>query len=368
MTFKHIKFEDSSTMRSLEKVARDKGWISNTPISKIASISKVDLSISTNLTENIMKLCAGLRSSGLDKYANEVESKFMNYKKAQTLYETSKEVGEDLIDNAHPKGSHKLSGIEGDNIIETIIDQHLATIKLTEKKPTGKLSSQDILRSVKIVLSQAASNPTIVQALTSALNAMKTIFSLHSEQSFLTRPIAWGEDTLIENINYALNNTHDVNVLERIYPKIKLGVDNFYLAYKPGTVIGGSSAEVWAGMLPLFNKVYAALTTIKQTMENSNSKIQPKTSVDVLTQWLHNANSTLKGFQAKISTDPDLTESEKQEASTWIVKKMNNVANVESQFQSMDDDEKIQNAELLLSNLKKITTPSFGQFKKAWID
>lgn len=153
MTFKHVKFEDSVTMRSLERVARDKGWIHDTPISKIASLNETDLSISMNLTENIMKLCAGLRASGAHKYADEVELKFMNYKKAQTLYETSKETGEDLIDSAHPKGSHKLSDMDGDNVIETIIDQHLAAIKLTEKKPTGKLSSaSEILNQVKVAL------------------------------------------------------------------------------------------------------------------------------------------------------------------------------------------------------------------------
>lgn len=153
MTFKHVKFEDSITMRSLERVAREKGWINQTPLHKIASMEKTDLSVSLNFTENIIKLCEGLKSNGLDNYASELENKFINYKKAKTdLYNTCKEDGEDLINDAHPKGSHKLEGVEGDCTVETIIDQHLALLKMIDKKPTGKLSSRQIVDQVKLAL------------------------------------------------------------------------------------------------------------------------------------------------------------------------------------------------------------------------
>jgi hypothetical protein len=370
MTFKHVKFEDSVTMRSLERVARDKGWLPPVKsLSKIASLNETDLSISVNLTENIMKLCSGLRASGLDKYADDVESKFMSYKSAQTLYETSKEKDEDLVDAAHPKGSHKLTDMDGDNVIETIIDQHLAGIKLTEKKPTGKLASnKDILRSVKIVLAQAA-NPTIVQNLNIVLNSVQTIFVLHEDQSFLTRPIASGKDTLINYINQAISNAGNPSSLERILPMIKLGLDSFYSAFKPGTIIGGVPNETWAGMTSLFAKANTALGTIQKALsEPAAAAPKVASQLNILNKWLGNAFSVLKGFQAKIATDPDLEDAEKKQANQWISAKMNQVQGVKAQLEGMEDEEKEQNASILLGNLKKITTPSFSEFKSNWID
>ena len=154
MTFKHIKFDNSPVMRSLERIAREKGLVKESLLEKIASrsamVKKADLTPTTNLTENLIKLCSGLREEGFDKYANELESTFMMFKQAQTLYETSKETGEDLVDMAHPKGSHTLEGVSGDAVFETIIDQQLKDIKMVEKKPTGKLSNaKEIIDAVK---------------------------------------------------------------------------------------------------------------------------------------------------------------------------------------------------------------------------
>jgi len=157
MSWKHAKFDDSAVFRSLEKIAQQKGIVKNSEIVKTAEKSS-DLKPSGNLTDNVMKLCAGLRSQGLENRAAELESKFINYKRAETLYETSKEEGEDLVDAAHPKGSHKLEGVDGDATIETIIDQHLKLVDIVNKKPTGKLATnKDILNAVKMALGQDTS-------------------------------------------------------------------------------------------------------------------------------------------------------------------------------------------------------------------
>lgn len=156
MTFKHMKFEDSPTMRALEKVAKEKGLVKPETLEKKASVTKkADYTPTANLMENILKLCAGLRTQGLAKEAAEIETNYLNYKQAQTLYETSKEKGEDLVNDAHPKGSHKLEGVEGDEaVVETILDQHLKHLQMIEKKPTGKLSTASLLKSVKKALGQ----------------------------------------------------------------------------------------------------------------------------------------------------------------------------------------------------------------------
>lgn len=157
MTFKHMKFEDSPTMRALEKVAKEKGLVKPEPLQKKAAVTKkADYTPSENLMENIFKLCAGLRDNGLKKEADEIEMNYLNLKRAQTLYETSKETGDDLIHAAHPKGSHKLEGVEGDEyaVVEDILDQHIKIVEKITKKPTGKLSSAGVINAVKKALGQ----------------------------------------------------------------------------------------------------------------------------------------------------------------------------------------------------------------------
>lgn len=157
MSFKHLKFEDSVTMRSLEKLAVSKGLVKPETVVKTASkVEKKDFRPTNDFTLNILKLCEGLRASGFDKQASELESKFLLFKKeASDIYNTSKEVGEDLVDAAHPKGSHSLEGVEGDAVVETIVDQKKKIEDIVNKKPTGKFASnKDLLRAVKLVLAE----------------------------------------------------------------------------------------------------------------------------------------------------------------------------------------------------------------------
>ena len=170
MTFKHTNFDDSATMRSLIKVAAEKGWVKQESIQKTASVSE-DLSPGDNLTENVIKLCSGLRNSGLDKFADELEIKFLTYKQANSLYGVHKEEGKDLIDAAHPKGGHKMEDLP-DAVIGTIIENRLKILNVVNKKPTGKLASHlDIMKAVKVALGQDSS--TLVDG---KLNEVKNRF------------------------------------------------------------------------------------------------------------------------------------------------------------------------------------------------
>jgi hypothetical protein len=156
MTFKHNNFEDSATMRSLTKLAREKGLIKDEPVVKTAA-PKVDLTPSDSLTENLLKLCAGLRAAGFDKHAEEVETKFVQYKQATSMYGVGTEKGEDLVHAAHPKGSHKMEDIDSkEATFEDILDKHTQILDAVNKKPTGKLgSTQEVLDAVKKVFSTA---------------------------------------------------------------------------------------------------------------------------------------------------------------------------------------------------------------------
>lgn len=180
MSFKS-DFSSSEVMRSLERVAQEKGLIKPEPIKKVASAKKADLSPTSNLMENIFKLCAGLRTQGFEKEAMEVEMNYLSYKQAQTLYETSKEKGEDQIHAAHPDGSHKLENIDADEAtFEDILDQHAKIIQVMDKRPHGKLSSAaQILKAVKVALAQATDESRLV----SFVNQVKKIMNFVENKS-----------------------------------------------------------------------------------------------------------------------------------------------------------------------------------------
>lgn len=172
MTFKHSKFIDSVTMRSFEKIAMEKGLITADSLYKKAS-KKLDLRASDNIMQNVFTLCAGLKQIGLEAYAHDLQKKFLNYK------QSSSESGEDLIEQAHPKGGHEVADVEGDALVETILEQHLKMITMVNKKPTGKVSSastsRDIINAVKYSLGQAIA-PT-VDTLKASLKPMLVIIS-----------------------------------------------------------------------------------------------------------------------------------------------------------------------------------------------
>lgn len=217
MTFKHINFGDSVTMRALEKLAREKGLVEEQPIKKTAAVKKMELNPSTNLMENILNLCAGLRDKGFNKYADELETKFINYKQAQTLYETSKETGDDLVDAAHPKGSHKLEGVDGDeSVVETILDQHMKLLNIVNKKPTGKLaSSQEAIKAVKQLLTGRSSNMEKVGLLLLA-PVVGPIMSIWSKTRFFAQGIKDAANALISEIDDLFGKNVPANVYKSL--------------------------------------------------------------------------------------------------------------------------------------------------------
>jgi hypothetical protein len=179
MTFKHTQFGDSVTMRSFEKVAQEKGLIKNDPMKKIASVP--DLMPSSNFMENVLKLCSGLRHSGFNKYADELETAFVTYKQADKSYNISNEKGEDLIEAAHPEGGHQMEDVEGDAYVEDILEKHLKMLEVSNKQPSAKMASgKDILKAVKLVLSQDT-NTLVASKLQEAKNHANTIIKLIQE-------------------------------------------------------------------------------------------------------------------------------------------------------------------------------------------
>jgi hypothetical protein len=113
--------------------------------------------------ENILKLCLKLQEKGFDKYATELERKFITYKQATTLhlYKVHKEDGDDLLDFAHPDGDAHIADAEnGNGDVETKQNRHKKIVEIVNKAPTGKLATKSIVDAVKIALGQSVSKPS----------------------------------------------------------------------------------------------------------------------------------------------------------------------------------------------------------------
>lgn len=155
MSFKHTKFDDSAVMRSLTKVAYDKGMINKDDFVSEVVEKKLDLKVSESLTDNIIKLCAGLRDRGMGKYAVQLENKYMMYKQAETSLYGTKDTAKELMNHAHPKGNVVLD-VEGDGVVEDLYGAREAIMKTLYKTPTGKYaSSKEIIGGVKKALGQS---------------------------------------------------------------------------------------------------------------------------------------------------------------------------------------------------------------------
>lgn len=134
-----------SVMQELEANPAIEPIIDLTPLSHTAS-----------LDENILALSAQLRTSGLTKYADNLESKFATFKQADIhLYRVHDEDGSDLVEFAHPDGDHNVEdGDLGD--VETVVSKHNKIKDIVEKSPTGKLASY--VAACKLALGQSSTN------------------------------------------------------------------------------------------------------------------------------------------------------------------------------------------------------------------
>lgn len=387
MTFKHIKFEDSPVMRSLEKLAHSKGLVKDEPVVKTASATKNSKPTSNSLVENILYLCSQLRSSGLESEASELELNLMTYKQANTLYETSSEKGEDLVDRAHPKGSHKLEGVEGGDLalIETIVDQQMKNLKMVEKKPTGKLSNaSDILKAVKIVL---------------AVSKSDLESQLSSKISFIKNRLVQVYDNIKGELNFPyvfrgygglFSQLDDLNI-----EKAQEMFIGFYKRVKP-SFSGGITEDTWKVWEPKLSAVGYALSEARELRnkikkmdadgvtetgeEAPAEKAAPATApavkmenpqIEVFKRMILNIMNLLSGWQTeikyktKLNDGTPLTDADKNQANKWITNKWTTLRNIKNEFEALDPT----NQEEEVWRFTKIMNNNLGglnEFKATW--
>lgn len=291
MTYKHGKFQDSQIMRSLEKIAVEKGLIKPEALQKKASVAKkADFTPTTNLMDNIFKLCSGMRAQGLESEAFEIETNYLNYKQAQTLYEAHKETGEDLIHAAHPEGSHKMEGVDCDEAtFEDILDRQVKMLQVINKKPSGKLSSAlHILGAVKKALGQTNSVPekNIIESIKEVAANLEKVYSLVKKTGGLTDITSNWMNSRLDVVRGLLNvaNTSPeslsadqidntisaVNAIARnLHPNLLHNILPNFLNK------GVSSDALWNGVEPILTAAVVDLQNISKKIVSKQINNQP---------------------------------------------------------------------------------------------
>lgn len=289
MTFKHTKFSESQVMKSFEKLAFEKGLVTAEPVVKVASQKKSSLAPTKDLMINILKLCSGLRAKGFDKVANDLENNFLNYKRADNFYETSKETGEDLVDQAHPDGSHKMEDMQGDATFETIIDQKEIIRKKVEKMPTGKLTTaNDIMNEVNFAITKKSF----------ILPAIAIIGGwIYEKTAPLVRNIDINNQKLesaLENVVGETTNIKYVNKTRAILAQFLGSAQNYKNAQK-----GSLKQEDLSSINTLAVQAQSALNELsaqmiqehKETSDNEDTTFNSITNVFVNTKYQEVANA-----------------------------------------------------------------------------
>ena len=380
MTFKHRKFEDSDIMQSFIKNAHEKGWVKSDPIKKSAAL---DLSPTHNLTENILNLCAGLRKSGLYAFAEEIEQKFIAYKRAAELYDVHQEEGKDLVDAAHPDGSYQLEGVEGDSVIETIIDQHMQDLKMVNKKPTGKLAnSHDILKAVKVAL---AEEPDVQKKILEKMKDPNTFVMLQgyiqqiadslaniigqaAKAGSLSRFDRWRLNGNVDAIRKVVGNPSAQNIVETVEPSAK---------WIAGTLksILEDNQDVWGAIAPDFGKVWALIKNAKQArqaMDNPKAvaptpPVAPAPVAAPKTKSFDDVVNQLKGLRNKLSSWRSIGAIAKNPAAAkWIKDEIATLDDIFTRYSGVEEDQK---PNMIAHMQKEINTEKtdIDQFENTWL-
>ncbi len=189
MSLKHLKSGQDSIESYFYKTALDKNLIDEeSGISQaLEQIKKNDLSVSEDLTENVLRLSSALRNRGLVNYANSLEQKLLAFKTSSNahLYNVHGEEGKDLLDFAHPDGGPEMAQSKDHNgVVETLLEQHKLITDVVKKQPTGKVGSLELIKMVKVVLAQSKISEHSKKKVSKHIDNTKS-FLIKAKQYFL---------------------------------------------------------------------------------------------------------------------------------------------------------------------------------------
>lgn len=395
MTYKNIKFEDSSIMRSLEKLAVKKGLIKPEEFKKEAAAKPApSYQPTNNLNQNILKLCSGLRSQGFEAYANELEIKFLALKQA-----------ENIMEEAHPEGSVTLKDMEGDATIEDCEEQKKKIEEIIKKTPKGKFG-KDIINLVKITLAQANPKESLENEIDTALgealrrwNAVENIIrrdgKLFNGLGFVGRGTEFGlQSDYIKELLSARPATLDN--LKSLKSRIATALS----IIKPGVSLSGGSFNPWGGVTEdVYNTVSPNIAALNKFVEkayqarlkinaitskeidggafedspdseNSSRKMglttRHNTFSEMLSQEVSRYVGNLESWKAEVKIKKDLTAQEKVTATKWLDDQEKEFKEILSVFNQIPDAQKENSFNKFKSRLEEMSSENV-QFYQEWV-
>ncbi len=401
MTYKHVKFQDSETMRSLVKIAHQKGMIA--PESSVEKALKsasakpaLDLSVTDSVQENLLKLCAGLRAAGLTTYANKIEGHIATIKFAETaaLYDVSGETGEDLMDEAHPEGAVEVADADdGHGVVDTKPSAHQKLVDIVTKA--------QVINSLKLALAEGPaptpapapepSTQDIVRGLVHKYaDSLKEIVMdvLNSED--VSERVLMDSSSVGSWFPYATVQSHFEALMEKLDAMVKQTdaqptslnlklLGGFEWAFK--TIVGKTDS-----IKPEAKKIYAvkadqAYGFIQQAdavIKNNNKSLQqavqsgPANIPAPLVNVLEKINN-LKGEMVKLNrvidaqvTAKEFTEEEGKKGHEWLAAQMAAVDGIKTKIDSIpktgDFSKEIQIWNVALEKI----IAAYTEFERVW--
>lgn len=147
MTFKNKAFNE--VMRELEGIYAKKEPARPRQSEEIVKTAAITIGPNVKPTNSLLldlcKLAGGLRHRGFTHYADELETKIADYKKAETLYNLHQDTMEDLSQYAHRDGDVEISeSANGFGVVETVQSAAKKIREIAEKDPKVKIASRII--------------------------------------------------------------------------------------------------------------------------------------------------------------------------------------------------------------------------------
>lgn len=363
MTFKHLKFAESSTMQAFEKLAKSKGLVKPEEAPKKAEAKVLDLNPSGNLLDNILKLASGLRSQGFHKHADDLETKYLQFKQADSLYETSKETGDDLIDQAHPKGSHKLEGVEGDAVVETISDAKKKIEEIVNKKPTGKLAAKklatanEILNAVKLVVAQDAEDDArqlFIATINEAVTVVNQILRNEDLSDWTWRDNILEEgattgmalkstkghfEVLIENLNEIAKKGPSMESVK----ELKANLTTLMNLSQRASNISPTMKSKYSGMArDIYSRADKILAVLRGEKPAAPAQVHsiPEVTVvgDPLLGKIDDYIGKLSAYEGVVNSARDFTPAERKQALEWIKSQKGDFQKIKSAMNGIQDE------------------------------
>lgn len=336
MTYKYTNFKDSHTMRSLEKIAIEKGWVTpkKEDIVKEASVKEDKVSISENTDENLVNLISSLKKSGMVALANELQQDYLQYKKAEADYYDSEHLdANDMVHEAHPGKSPNMGKGEL-SLIENIYEQHekmMSAVKAVVKKKANVKSAQQTSQNLKDLLSSSIAD--FITGFDIIYNQFITNIDLKLSEAQKEQGV---KEELIQNINsarsylYRLPDT--INNLNNINSKCQSAINfaddfyhnklNFLSPYKEYLNLFLSNIFNFKDKIKKIKyKANLSQEQIDKIKENENIESEEKNRNDSFEEEqskLNEANSLFSYLRNKLSQyeDEDVSDHKK-----WLNKK-----------------------------------------------